>query len=356
MAGRVNGDGWTFSLPIRERGRTTHNKERLHQFRLEDFAKGLMEIRSRLDFTPGKRGWCYLLEEHGLSKGDFDRAEAVIDECRKTGVLPSNFAAEDQNRAAENLERPDTESPEEYVKSWVQTAAECWDQYNPGSFWDHQKVYVEMMVEKIDLRELFGPICAEYHVPIFNARGWSDINSRIAMMQRFKAHEEAGRRCVLLYAGDHDPSGLLISDTIRGNLNELKGAVVEEDDGRLVPVGWSPDNLTVDRFGLNADFIHRHKLTWIDGLETSSGRNLADSDHRDHSRPYVQDYLARYGARKCEANALVTHPREARQLCLAAIKKYVSLSGVARYRQWLAGEREKVRAATPAALRAAAKQ
>jgi hypothetical protein len=355
-AGGTNGSGWVFRLPVRPRGRTTHNSRLRHRFHLEDFAGGLMEIRSRLDFRPGKRGWCYILEEYGLHKGNFDKAEDVIDECRKTGVLPSNFCAEDQNRAAENLESPDRETPEEYVKSWVQTAAESWDQYNPGSFWNFQKVYCEMMVEKIDLRELFGPICAEYHVPIFNARGWSDINSRIAMMLRFKRHEKAGRRCVLLYCGDFDPSGFLISDYIMDNLNELKNAVVEEDDDSLVPVGRSPDNLVIDRFGLNIDFINRHRLTWIDNLETSSGKNLADPDHRDFGRPYVQEYLRKYGARKVEANALVTHPREARQLCLGAIRKYVSLNGVGKYKRWLEGERQKARAETPAALRAAAKR
>jgi hypothetical protein len=355
--GNVGGDvGGKIVLPIRQRGRTTFNTRRLHEFRLQDFSARLMKIRSRLDFRPGKRGWCYLLEEHGLSKGDFDRAEAVIDECRKTGLLPSNFCAEDVNRAAENLEKPDTESPGEYVESWVQTAAESWELYNPGSFWDHQENYVEMMVEKIDLRELFGPICADFHIPIFNARGWSDINSRIAMMRRFKGHEGAGRKSVLLYCGDHDPSGLLISNTIRGNLDELRGAVVEEDDGETVPVGWSPDNLTIDRFGLNHDFIRANRLTWIDNLQTSSGRDLSDADHRDHDRPYVREYIRKYGARKCEANSLVTHPREARQLCLAAIKKYVSINGVAKYKRWLKGEREKARARTPAALRAAAKQ
>ena len=35
-------------------------------------------------------------------------------------------------------------------------------------FWDDQKVYVEVAVEKLDLRNLFESACAEFYVPISN--------------------------------------------------------------------------------------------------------------------------------------------------------------------------------------------
>ena len=68
------------------------------------------------------------------------------------------------------------------------------------------------------------------------------------------------------------------------------------------------DEIISDRFGLNYNFIEANHLTWIDNLETSSGGDLASTRHPDHSKPYVQDYLARFGGRKCEANALVVTP------------------------------------------------
>ena len=73
-----------------------------------------------------------------------------------------------------------------------------------------------MFVEKIDLKSLFEPICKRYHIPLTNARGWSDIHSRAAMMKRFTEWENKGKQCVLLYCGDHDPGGLNISETIPG--------------------------------------------------------------------------------------------------------------------------------------------
>ena len=107
-------------------------------------------------------------------------------------------------------------------------------------------------------------------------------------------------------------------------------------------VGWHPDNLIIDRFGLNIDFIEEHKLTWIDGLETGSGKRLEDPRHPDHHKAYVQDYLEQYGARKVEANALVVRPDAGRALCLDAITKYVDADAPERYRKSCSDAQEQI--------------
>ena len=161
-------------------------------------------------------------------------------------------------------------------------------------------------------------------------------------MKRFQFHSESGRHCVLLYCGDHDPAGLFISDVIRKNLRDLEKAV-----------GWSPneDQLTIERFGRNYDFIQANGLLWIEGLETGSGEKLDDPKHADHHKPYVQDYLKLYGARKVEANALVVRHKAGRQLAHEAIEKFIDHDGIKRYRAALAKARWKVRKALPAVMR-----
>jgi hypothetical protein len=202
------------------------------------------------------------------------------------------------------------------------------------NFWDFQDYYVEMVGEKIDLRNLFNPVCKDQHVPLTNISGWNDINSRAAIMERFKYWEAQGRKCVLLGCGDHDPGGLHISDKYRSNLRDLTAAV-----------GWSPDNLIIERFGLNVDFIERNNLTWIDNLETGSGEELDDPNHNDHYKRYVQEYIKQFGRRKCEANALVVQPIAGRELCRQAIMKYISTEGIRQYEAALAEEQEKMRVA-----------
>src|SRR5262245_29160321 len=70
--------------------------------------------------------------------------------------------------------------------------------------------------------------------------------------------------------------------------------------------GYSPLCLIIDRFGLNADFIKRQRLSWTNNLITSSGEDLANRHHPDHCKPYVQNYIQQFGARKVEANATTT--------------------------------------------------
>lgn len=168
------------------------------------------------------------------------------------------------------------------------------------------------MVEKVDLVSLFEPVCRKYRVPIANAKGWSDLHLRASIMRYFSAGEDGGRTPVLLYCGDHDPAGLLISRALPKLFADLSRAV-----------GWEPENLIVDRFGLNADFISTHGLSWIENLQTGSGSDLSDPDHHSHDRAYVQDYIRRFGVRKVEANALVTRSEAGRKLIADAISKYI---------------------------------
>jgi hypothetical protein len=312
---------------------------------MERFASLLKEIRSRVDFSPSARGWCYILEnEKGLAKGDFDKAQALITECRKNGLLPVDFTSEDEARAADNLEECDNRSPEEYAMAMAGSLHQ-WDHYSPGSFWDNQPVYIQMVVEKIDLKSLFLSVCQQYHVPIINSRGWSDLNLRANLMRRFQEHEKKGRKPILLCCGDHDPVGLQIPNLLPKHLKELEPAV-----------GWSPDNLTIERFGLNFDFIEEHNLTWIDGLQTASGKDLGDPNHRQHHADFVQEYIAKYGERKVEANALVVRPEAGRQLCRNAIEKYLNMAAIAAYEQSLVEQRQWVRAEMPEAIKRVLKE
>jgi hypothetical protein len=331
-------------LPRRGRGRASTVALANYQADLAEFCRRIQQIGSTLDFKVSSRGWCYILEEHGLGKGDFGDAQKLINECRKSGLLPLDICAEDNNRQADNLDDLDHDEHDDYASDIVNGALYQHNFYTPFSFWRDLPVYLEMQVEKIDLRSLFDPVCKRFHIPLTNARGWSDLNSRAAMMRRFAHWERQGKQCVLLYCGDHDPAGLSISDNLHWNMADLAAAV-----------GWSPDRVIIERFGLNADFIEAQGLTWIEGLETSAGRYpLDDPRHPDHQKPYVQAYLRRFGARKVEANTLVVRPDAGRQLCREAILRYVQPDADLDYDRLLQLERAKVKVAVAARLCGAA--
>jgi hypothetical protein len=328
-------------LPRRAKGNKSEEIKAAERAAEKDFCDKLKAINETLDIKVSSRGWAYVMEEYGLNKGDFDDCQKLITECRKNGLLPYDFCTEDERREAEGFEPLGYEDPDDEVEQAIDKLLHRHEQYRPFSFWDGVDTYVEMAVEKVDLKSLFGPICAERHVLISNKAGWSDINSRAAMMLRFKEMQEQGKRCVLLYCGDFDPGGLRISDFILKNFEDLSEAV-----------GWSPDKLVIDRFGLNFDFIEAQKLTWIDNLETGSGGRLDDPGHRDHDKAYVRDYLEKYckkdasgkwRGRKVEANALVVRPEAARQLCREALAKYIDQDALDDYEAELEQRREQLR-------------
>jgi hypothetical protein len=284
-----------------------------YQVRVAEFCKVLLELQSRLDFSVGSRGWAYVLEgERFIDKDEIDAAQDLINACRKSGALPLDFCSEDGKRVAENVEEidPDPQEMADSIFDYVQTAEE---HYTPFSFWDDLDTYVQMGVEKSNIKNLFAKPCAEFYVPIANLGGWADLNVRAGFMQRFKQKEAEGKQCVMLTSTDLDPGGLSINDFLRSNLEELADAV-----------GWSPRNLIIKRFGLNDDFVERHGLTWIENLATSKGEYpLNDKRHPDHHKDYVQSYLRKYGVRKVEADALLKVPEIGRDLCRQAILKYV---------------------------------
>lgn len=323
----------TLVLPKRSRGRQSAAAKEAYTRQLEEFASYILTESAKIDFRPSSRGWAYLLEGARLiDKSEIDTAQNTVNELRRNGMLPLDICAEDAKRTWQSIEELDAADPNAEIDRYFGTIEDWLDTYNPRSFWDNQEYYIQMVVEKIDLRELFAPICRYYHIPIANGGGWSDINLRGQMMQRFKEHEAAGRKPVLLYAGDFDPAGLLISDTVLENMWDLAEAVQ-----------WIPENVRVDRFGLNYDFIVANNLTWIDNLQTSSGGDLSDPRHPHHKYPHVANYLHQYGAKKCEANALVTRAEQGRDLCRAAIQQYIDPDAPRAYEDSLQDARMELR-------------
>lgn len=183
-----------------------------------------------------------------------------------------------------------------------------------------------------------------------NSKGWSSMLQRAIYSKRFKEAEEQGLKPLLLYCGDHDPDGLRISDFLRKNLDDLKDIVWE--DGLT---GYDPSNLKIVRFGLNYDFIKKHNLTWIDNLITGTkkkslrGIGLDNPKHPNHKMPYVQEYIEKFGVRKCEANAIVTVPKLARKFVDDTIKSYLGKDAEKRFlakRQTIRDEVQKFRRKT----------
>ena len=147
---------------------------------------------SQKGFKVSARGWCYQLEtERLINKDEFDKVESWINRCRKRGILPIDFTAEEEGRKFSGVEIPETDSPQENLREWIDQTMRAEKWYTPD-WWNGEKYYIQMLVEKVDLKTLFMPVCKKYHIPIATSKGWSSMLQRAEYARRFKEAEDKG--------------------------------------------------------------------------------------------------------------------------------------------------------------------
>lgn len=299
---------------------------------LVKFATSLIHFQSKSSLKKiSARGWCYLIETAGfINKDQFDLCQDVINECRVKGILPIDFVAIDSNRSFYFVDNIDYQEPAEYLIEWIDYVKDLEIHKKDFEFWESQEYYIQMMVEKIDVVNLYKPTCKKYHIPIANGRGWSDKNSRWILSQRFKYWESKGKKCVLLYVADHDPVGLLIANKFKKNIADLINCVDLKGN-----TGWNPENLIVDRFAMTEEFITQNNITWIDNLTSAKG--LPPNKKLD----YIKDYIASYGERKVEANVLIVIEKEAIELLENTITGYIGKTPFDEYNKAVKEDQDK---------------
>lgn len=269
----------------------------------------------------GPRGWAYYAEGLGLiTKGEFSRFEILLTDMRKDGELDPDVIEPDGSRMATEVGDFDaeTDTPEEHAQLAVDDIRDrlnAWARvFHEYGYWDDLDYYVEMIVEKKDLVQIFKSTADRYNVRITNGKGDTDIHTRLAMLKRFRDHTEAGRQCILLAIGDHDPKGLNIVEGLQRTILSC---------ANLKGLDWDDPDFEVVNVGLTEAQINDLGLMKIGNLETGGGKDLSSRSHPDHYKPYVQDYIAQFGIWKCEANALVGNPRKARGLLESVINRYI---------------------------------
>lgn len=138
--------------------------------------------------------------------------------------------------------------------------------------WEGQDYYIELWVEKDALSNILAPLADEYHVTLMVDKGYQSASALYETAQkRFGEHSD--QKCVLLYLGDHDPSGLDMERDIRKRLTILS-------NGNAIPI---------ERVAITWDQVHEYGLP-------------ANPAKKSDSRYKV--YIAKYGYECWEVDAL----------------------------------------------------
>lgn len=135
--------------------------------------------------------------------------------------------------------------------------------------WEGQEHYVELWVEKDALAGVLWPIAKEHHITLMVNRGYSSQSAMYESAQRFAEHD--GQECVLLYLGDHDPSGEDMVRDIRDRM-EMFGVTLD-----------------VRKIALTMDQVKRYN-------PPPNPAKMSD--------PRATNYVAEHGAQSWEVDAL----------------------------------------------------
>ena len=137
--------------------------------------------------------------------------------------------------------------------------------------WRDQPSYVECWIEKEALVGVIEPACGDWRVPFYGCHGYDSLSQQHEAAERFK--DQNNENIVVLYLGDHDPSGM---DMTRNHEERLEQFA---DDL----------NIEVRRIALNMDQVRRY----------NPPPNPAKHTDSRHS-----DYVRLYGNKSWELDAL----------------------------------------------------
>ena len=150
--------------------------------------------------------------ENGLKS--YKRIGNLAKNGRLAGLIDWD-AIEDRTRKHRAL--PHWASPAEIVRDAAK-------QYR-RDLWEGQDRYCEVWVEKDALIGIVEQASASLDCSCFSCRGFSSLSAMWEAAQRFIEKTKQGKECVIIHLGDHDPSGVEMTNDIKKHL-KLFGADV----------------------------------------------------------------------------------------------------------------------------------
>lgn len=183
-----------------------------------DIINGIIEEYQADGYTLTLRQLYYQLVSRDIIENDqkqYKNLGGILKDGRLAGVVDWD-AIEDRLR---QVKEPTTwSSPKDILE-----AAKKQFQLNRH---EGQKNHVEVWVEKDALSQVVERAANPYQVPVLVNRGYGSVSSVYETYQRLKEKINHGKeRAIILYLGDHDPSGL---DMIR-DIQDRVSSMLEYD-------------------------------------------------------------------------------------------------------------------------------
>lgn len=291
-----------------------------------DLIEAMREILAEIQ-PCSVRAVAYQLFTHRLipsmSTAHVQRVSRLLVIAREEGRIPWEWIV-DPTRQVQRVSTWD--DPADFAKT-VQRA------YRRNK-WGAQPVHVMLWSEKATVEGTLAPVLDEYEVPFQVLHGWSGATPvHDAAQQTLRS----GRRTLLFYIGDYDPSGMGMSEL---DLPKRLARYLSDDASDKDWADWQVAEMLV-RCQLE---VRRIALTEADTLTLGEETAFPAEDKSEDSR--YDWFVAHYGLSCWELDAM--NPNDLRERVAAAIRAELDPVAWARYVETERVERESIIAATRA--------
>lgn len=211
-------------------------KFRPETLRLIETANSIITEYERAGFRMTLRQLYYQLvaREHIPNRmSEYKRLVNIMADARMSGLV-SWEAIEDRTRNLRGITH--WRDPEEIMRAAINSYR--------IDMWENQPFYPEVWVEKEALAGVISAICAPVDVNYFCCRGYASLSEMwTAGYRRLASRMDIGQTPVIIYLGDHDPSGVDMSRDVEERLSTFAGTPI-----------------TVVRAALNMDQVKQFNL------------------------------------------------------------------------------------------------
>jgi len=181
---------------------------------LLEYTQGIMAEYARQGIALTLRQLYYQLVARGVIPNEirqYKNLSVFATDARYGGYV-------DWNAIEDRIRRPSVPGEWENTRQMI-------DQVMPSyrlPRWRDQDKYVELLTEKDALSSVLQPLASKYHIPYCVNRGYTSASSIYDLRNRLYYQVKVeGKKVVILYLGDHDPSGLDMIRDIKDRLHEM---------------------------------------------------------------------------------------------------------------------------------------
>lgn len=213
------------------------------------------------------------------TEASYDMLGKVISDARLAGRLPWEMLV-DRGRGV--LRNSHWTSPADMVEQDARA-------FNLD-MWRGQPRHVVVMVEKQALEGVLVPVCESLDVPFYSNKGYSSSSALFNTGKGIANKLQTGKDIVIIYLGDHDPSGIDMTRDVEGRIALFAGAGYWDDYRQEVVLSDDyHDRFYVNRIALNMPQVEAYS-------PPPNPAKLTDSR--------AKKYIREYGPESWELDAL----------------------------------------------------